>query len=438
MPPLALLTLACVTSVRPLSADLSDAPSPEAMREAIHQLEQAYAFTAWKGLDWAELEARLAPPLEADPGALDAALRELVLAIPDGHVLLENEDPARELCPEAEGALGLRFSDTDEDGVIVVSVTSGSPADAAGIALGDRLLRWDGLPVEDALEAQPLQCYPVGLATLARRRAGRVRLLSRAEVGVEVPLELEREGARLERALVAEADGALFRELLELLPPAERITSRMLSDEVGYLRIGWEATATSDRQARAALRDLWREGARALVLDLRDNDGGTDQTAANIVGVFTDEAWFYETITMYDRREGGQVPISEVWVEPQELRWDLPTAVLINGDTVSSGEGMAMMLRRFEGVELVGFEGTAASFGSSGSTLDFAGGWSLTWPAGRSLDARGEIQLDSDAGLEGGVQPTHRIPWTAEHRLAFAADPEGFEIDYALALLEAR
>jgi carboxyl-terminal processing protease len=127
-----------------------------------------------------------------------------------------------------------------------------------------------------------------------------------------------------------------------------------------------------------------------------------------------------------------------VWVEPQEVRWTLPVVALINGNTVSSGEGIAMMLARFDGVEVVGFEGTAASFGSSGSTAKLPHGWELTWPAGRSLDDDGVIQLDSDHTLEGGVSPTLRIPWTAANRIAWAEDPEGFEIDYAIDLLADR
>jgi carboxyl-terminal processing protease len=172
-------------------------------------------------------------------------------------------------------------------------------------------------------------------------------------------------------------------------------------------------------------------------LDLRDNDGGTDLAAANIVGLFTQEAFFYETITMYDRRSQGQVEISEVWVQPQELYWDLPVVVLVNDNTVSSGEGIAMGLQSL-GIPIMGFSGTAASFGSTGSTTTFPGEWTLTWPAGLSFDVAGDIQLDSDASGVGGVQPDLPIPWTVDNRIAQAADPEGFQIAQAQAWLEAQ
>ncbi|MEO0605902.1 MAG: S41 family peptidase, partial [Myxococcota bacterium] len=175
-----------------------------------------------------------------------------------------------------------------------------------------------------------------------------------------------------------------------------------------------------------------REGARRLVVDLRDNQGGTDQTAANIIGMFTDQTRFYDTISMYDRRIGDQRVVSTVYVEPQEVRWDGPVVVLVNGNTVSSGDGMARMFVEL-GIPVVGFESTAASFGSGGSSLRFPGGWTLLYPAGRGLDEDGSILIDSDETLQGGIAPTHRIPWTADNRIDWAADPRGFVVDFAIA-----
>jgi len=432
----------CVLSVRPLSDDYSALPPDEALDLTLDRLASIYAFTDWKAIDWDDVRDRLAPEMAAaggDAEARDRVFRALVEAMPDGHVDLWNDDPARDHCPEAAGGLGVQLSDTDDAGIIVARIEDSAGAD---IALGDRLIAVDGLDVERALEATPLHCYPIGLATSDRRRAGRVTLLGRAPLGAEVTLTLARDGADHEVTLDAiddlgdPEDAQPMRRLLGVASPEDRVASRMLDGDVGYIALGWEETLLSERQVRGAVEALWRDGARRLVLDLRDNDGGTDQTAANIAGIFTDRAWFYETITMYDRRTEAQAVISEVTVTPQEIYWDLPVAVLVNGNTVSSGDGLAMMLARFAetdpDIAVVGFEGTAASFGSSGSTIALPGGWTLTYPAGRSLDIDGAIQLDSDHTLEGGVQPTHRAPWTVESRLAHAADPDGFLIDYAV------
>lgn len=43
----------------------------------------------------------------------------------------------------------------------------------------------------------------------------------------------------------------------------------------------------------------------------------------------------------------------------------------------------------------------------------------LQFPFGRSLDANHQIQIDSDATLDGGVHPTVRIPHNASNAIAF-------------------
>lgn len=432
VPPwLALLLTGCVTRFLPFQDDFSDEPPARALALTIDRLEQAYSFTRHKGLDWDAIHADLDRQLDetSDP---DLVFRSLAASIPDGHVSLWSDEPSRDLCPEAAGDLGLAFGLTDTGLVVVTAVAPDGPADAAGIAAGDLLQTHDGRPPAEALAAAPLHCSPLGLATPARRRSVAVRLLSRAEADREIALEFSRDNTVYEAILEAEPDRRSPDRVLGLRPAQERIQSRMWAPGVGYLAVGWEDTVLSERGVRRELRALHADGARRLVLDLRNNDGGTDQTAANIVGSFTDREWFYETITMYDRRTERQGVVSEVWVEPQELRWDLPVVVLINGNTVSSGEGMAMMLRRFPGVEVVGFEGTAASFGSAGSTTLLPGGWTLSWPAGRSLDREGRIQLDSDHTGAGGVQPTLRVPATVEHLIAQEEDPVGFLVDEAL------
>jgi len=427
----------CVLSVRPLTDNFSDATPGEALSMSIQRLEQIYSFTDWKDLDWDSIQASLeaeAASAESDED-WDRVFRKLAQSMPDGHVSIWNTDPALDLCPEARASLGVTFALLADGTPVVTTVRSDGPADRAGVTVGDVLAVYDGMPPDGALDAAPLHCSPVGLATHERRARVQARLLGRAPVGAVVSLQLQGDD-RYAVELTAEHDGATVREALGMPLPEARVTHQMWTDGVGYIQVGWEETLLSERLFQRAVADLWGEGARSLVIDLRNNDGGTDQTAANIVGTFYEEETFYETITMYDRRTEGQVVISDVYVEPQPLRWDLPAAVLVNDNTVSSGEGMAMMLYRLDNVEIIGFEGTAASFGSAGSLIQLPGGWELSYPAGRSLDASGQIQLDSDATLEGGVPPEHRVPWTTDNRIADANDPVGFLVDYAAARLQ--
>jgi carboxyl-terminal processing protease len=432
---LPVLATGCITRLMPLRDDFSDETPERALERTIDRLDEAYSFTRWKGLDWDRIHQDLDDQLH-DTDDPDLVFRSLVAAIPDGHVSLWNDDPDRNLCPEAEADLGLRFGWT-EDGDVVVVFVDPSGAAAAGVQVRDVVVAVDQQDPVDALSAMPLHCSPKGLATPARRRHVALRLLGRAAAEETRAFTLAREeaGGRVTEHtvdLTGVVDGSGPAVALGLKAASERVSARMWRPGVGYLALGWEDTVLSERAVRREVRRLWDDGARVLVLDMRNNDGGTDQTAANIAGVFTDRTWFYETITMFDRSTGQQATVSDVWVEPQPVLWDLPVVALVNGNTVSSGEGIAMMLRRFETVEVVGLEGTAASFGSAGSTTFLPGGWTLSWPAGRSLDRQGRIQLDSDHTGEGGVQPTLLVPSTVDHLVADAADPVGFLVDEAL------
>jgi len=419
----------CVTSLRPFNDDFSEETPERALSLAVDRLSDVYSFTAWKGLDWPAIEAELSEELDenSDP---DTIFRKLAQSMPDGHVSIWNDDRDRNPCPEADGSLGFRVARTDEDDLVVVHVDRGGSAAIAGVQPGDRFDGRAGSSAEDALAAAPLHCSPLGLATVDRQEAVAGVLVGRGPLGASVDVQIGGQALVLE---AVDREGA-WRHQLGLQAANERLSARMVGDGIGVLAIGWEDTVLSEEGFRRRLKGLWRQGARRLVLDLRDNDGGTDQTAANIVGTFTDRSWFYETITMYDRRTERQAEVSEVWVEPQELRWDLPVVVLVNGNTVSSGEGMAMMLARFPDVEVVGLEGTAASFGSAGSSMKLPGGWTMSYPAGRSLDRRGRIQLDSDASLTGGVQPTLPVPRSVDNLVADAQDPDNHLIELAIEL----
>ena len=107
-------------------------------------------------------------------------------------------------------------------------------------------------------------------------------------------------------------------------------------------------------------------------------------------------------------------------MEPQSPRYPGPVAVLVNPGTVSSGEGLAMGIRRSPRARVVGFFGTNGSFVMVGGQIRMPGGILIGYPFGRSVDRDCRIQLDSREGV-GGVAPDVRVPRTLENVLAFAA-----------------
>jgi carboxyl-terminal processing protease len=427
LPWLLLGTAGC--PVVPSTLDLSDEPIDQALRLGIDHLEQAYSFTDHKGVDWQAVRRELQPLADeaGSPEEEARVIRGLVPYLPDAHVQLFHEEPSEDLCPEARGSYGLALSDLDDGRVIVAH-----PGET-GLVAGDEVVAWGGRPLAEAREDTALWCFPLGAATNERRRQVQLRLLARGPVGASVVVTVLREGPPVDTELAARPDTDDIRAAFSIELPETLLERRLLPSGLGYVAVGWEETYLAETRFQSALVAM--RDAPGLVVDLRDNDGGMDMAAANIAGMFSTSAFFYETITFLNNRTLEQEVIAELWVEPQEVYWGRPTAVLIDGDTVSSGEGLALLLSKQPQVQIFGFEGTAASFGSTGSAIAFPGGWQLAFPGGRSLDERGDIQLDSDRTLEGGVHPTRRVPWTEENRVRHH-DGEDVVLEAAVAWLQ--
>jgi len=406
IPLLCLLAAGC--AVTPGTLDLSDEPIDEAVRLTLDHLEQAYAFTDHKRLDWDEVRHELQPLADAarTDEERDHVLRRLVPHLPDAHVQLFHDDPSHDLCPEARHALGPTLADLDDGRVIVAHAPRGP------LQVGDTVITWAGLPVAEARTRSPTWCFPLGAATTERRRQVELRALARGPVGSEVEVEVTRDGVLHTEVLHAQADTHDIRAAFGIELPTTLVQSERLPSRMAYIALGWEETYLAETRVQRALVAM--RDAPGLVLDLRGNDGGMDMPAANIAGMFSTHRFFYETVTFLNHRTYEQEVIAELWVEPQELYWGRPTAVLVDADTVSSGEGLTYLLKKMPQVQVFGFEGTAASFGSTGSRVLLPGGWTLTFPGGRGLDRHGRILLDSDHTLEGGNRPDQRVPSTED------------------------
>jgi len=101
---------------------------------------------------------------------------------------------------------------------------------------------------------------------------------------------------------------------------------------------------------------------------------------------------------------------------------------------VSSGEGLAMGLRRLPNAKTVGFCGTNGSFGVTGDGALLPGLISIKWPFARSLDEHEVVQDDAREG-RGGVLPEVRVPATRRNVVRHYAGGD-VVLEYGLRALE--
>ncbi|HZQ35006.1 MAG TPA: S41 family peptidase [Dehalococcoidia bacterium] len=226
---------------------------------------------------------------------------------------------------EREMEWGAGLHTTDHAPWIVTELAPDGQAKLAGVKPGDVIADLDGAPVPDDAEE--------GFVDHA---------LSEDEQTVKVTVD--RDGARSTYAL----KGGWY--------AFPTLTTRMLPGNVGYVRLREFATSRfANSNGKLLLTDLdqqlgqlERSGAKGLVLDLRDNPGGSVATADGLLGRFLPDTAL--TITHYDER--GHL-VAGVASGPMR-RVQLPLAVLINGNSASSSESVASTLHEAGRAVLVG------------------------------------------------------------------------------------
>jgi carboxyl-terminal processing protease len=186
------------------------------------------------------------------------------------------------------------------------------------------------------------------------------------------------------------------------------LEGRLLAGNVGYVRIRRFDDPVGTRVAfdEALLR---LRGAGALVLDLRDNGGGTSSAAGAVAGRLL-AARQTLAIGAYPRR-GGYGPALSFPVSPRgPWQYAGPVAVLTNGGTYSTAEVLTGALRDAGRVVVVG---TATGGGASNKIgVCLPGG---VWATFSTVDGR----RPAGPSLEGvGIAPDVVVAPTADERLA--------------------
>lgn len=205
------------------------------------------------------------------------------------------------------------------DGLLVVHVIPGSPAERSGIRAGDHLVgvggrSIGGMGVDEA--AQLLQGPEGSLVTLAILRApAPARAVTVRREHVDVP---SIENARL-------------------LDP---------SVGVAYLKLtSFQKTTAADLEA--TMRRLDAAGMRSLVIDLRGNPGGLLSAAVDVADLFLERGLVVAT--------RGRSPEEDFnYSAGRPGTWKMPLVVLIDGDSASSSEIFAGAIRDHGRGTLVG------------------------------------------------------------------------------------
>jgi carboxyl-terminal processing protease len=204
------------------------------------------------------------------------------------------------------GGIGVVMDVNSQGQFQVIQVLPGTPAGRAGVQAGDLIVGVDGKSVNGDT-------------------ADQVAAAVRGKPGTTVTLTLNRDGrvfsVRLRRA--------------EIVVPT--VFVKMLPDHVGYMDIS-EFGYHTGQQVIAGYRRLVAEGARGILLDLRDNPGGDLGQCQLAASVFVPAGPLVRL--EYADRAFDQT------LDSAGPGTHLPVVVLVNGDTASAAEILSAAIQQ--------------------------------------------------------------------------------------------
>ena len=327
---------------------------------------------------------------EADATAIeDAAADAMVNALGDrwSYYIPASEYAAYlEQMQNAYVGVGITIQlDPEGRGFLVLDVTEGGPAEAAGVLADDILTA-----VEDT--------STVGLdinATrdLVRGKEGTFVRMTFLRDGRELTLSVERR--RIETA-VAEW--------------------QMLPGDVGLVKI----VNFDQRCAQETIRgieELLEQGARALIFDVRGNPGGYASEMVKVLDYLLPEGDLFRTVDFAGR---------ETLDKSDADFLDIPMVAIVNGESYSAAEFFAQALREYDAALVVGEKTCGKGYFqytyelTDGSAVGLSVGKYFT-PKGLSLAEVGvtpDVELPMDAALWSDIYYGRVDPMSDPHILA--------------------
>lgn len=311
---LALLVAGAFAAGHAGAADVSDLDklSPFSVR-SLWLLRQARAI-----IETYQVDAEEKPTSEED--LLQGAMKGMVEAWKDPYTRYVSPGQLKDEEIEMEGRYGgLGMYIGERDGrVLVISPMEDTPAERAGLKPKDQIVKVDDdvvLGWDSQRVVQRMRGRPDTRVTLWIRRDGEEELLK----------------------------FELTREIIKI----KSVRYEMLSDDIGYLRLT-QFKQKTDEEARDALKEMIRQGARGLVLDLRNNGGGLLDVSVKICGMFLKGGPVVETRGRAERAN------EKYSADPALFLTSMPVVVLINGGSASASEIVAGALLDRERATLVG------------------------------------------------------------------------------------
>ncbi len=304
---------------------------------------------------------------------LDGAANGLLLGLGDPYTFYYTPDQYQELWEEDEGeyaGVGIQISTSYLTGLCTISrVFDNGPARQAGVLKGDILYKVEDLYVNSSTINEAVD-------------------IMRGTPGTSVHVVFLRGTEEIEY------------DLVRANITVNRIDSTMLTNDIGYIYL-YEFAGDCAASFQKAVLDLAKQGAKGLIVDLRDNPGGWVDDAEAIGDIFLDVG----TLCYLQYNDGRKE-----YYRTNAGKTDMELVILLNENSASSSEILAGALKDRANATIVGVQSYGKGVVQSVVGLDGGDGMQVTiaqyyTPNGNAVHKVGitpdvEVKLpDGDIGM---------------------------------------
>lgn len=249
------------------------------------------------------------------------AMKGIVESLDDPYSVFMPPEDAKTFQEDVNGKFeGIGAEIGMRDGTLsVISPLKNSPAERAGLKVGDKILYIDETETED----------------LSIDKA--VKII-RGPKGTKVVLTVKRDGSDENFKI------SIIRDTIKI----PTITWELKDETVAYVSL-YHFTETASDDFREVTNEILKSKAKRIVIDLRNNPGGFLEVAVDIAG------WFLEdSLTVVTEDRGGKGENKVYSTHGNSALKDYPLVVLVNKGSASAAEILAGALRDHRDVKLVG------------------------------------------------------------------------------------
>ncbi len=283
----------------------------------------------------------------------------------------QNDDELRQMATGKYAGIGsiVRFH-KKEDRVAISEPYWNSPSHKAGVKAGDVILSIDktdvkGMPVD------------------------KVSNMLRGEAGTTFELKVKRQG---------EEKPLSFKITRETIKMPQLPYYGMLKSDVGYICLTGFADGAS-REVRQALIDLKNQGAKKLILDLRDNPGGALNEAVDISNLFIPKG----KKVVYTKGKMASTN-RDYYTATEPVDTVMPMVVMVDGGSASSAEIVSGCLQDMDRAVVLGTRTFGKGLVQMIRDVPYGGNLKITTsryyiPSGRCIQAYDYRHLNPDGSV---------------------------------------